>query len=122
MGGGELPSAAPSSRTSATGAAGSPRRRTSGLAGTARAELAAIGSRSRPLHGTETDALTAYERAAAEPAVRGLTTTAIAQELHTRETTVVRLLSAVCRKAGSDLTGPGTALRTARGDGPGPGG
>ncbi|WP_413755754.1 ATP-binding protein [Streptomyces sp. MMBL 11-3] len=92
-----------------------------GLVRTARSELAAAGARPRRLHSTGTDALTARERTAAELAVRGLTTAAIAHELRTRETTAVRLLSSVYRKVGSDLAGLGAALRTARGDGPGPG-
>ncbi|WP_435885084.1 ATP-binding protein [Streptomyces tauricus] len=90
-----------------------------GLAGAARDELEAAGLRPRRLHSAETDTLTARERAVAELAVRGLTAEAIADRLRTEETTVVRLLSAVYRKVGTDRTGLGTALGTARRESPG---
>ncbi|MEU9187123.1 AAA family ATPase [Streptomyces sp. NPDC048484] len=85
-----------------------------GLVEAARDELAAAGLRPRRLHGTETDTLTARERTAAELAVRGLPTTAIAAELRTEEAVAVRLLSAVYRKVGTDLAGLGAALGAAR--------
>ncbi|SDK17847.1 ATP-binding protein [Streptomyces indicus] len=81
-----------------------------GLVEQARDELAAMGQRPRRLHVTGTDTLTARERAAAALAVRGETTAAIAQDLRLDEPTVVRLLSAVYRKVGTDLGGLGTAL------------
>ncbi|MFF1808211.1 ATP-binding protein [Streptomyces sp. NPDC058251] len=81
-----------------------------GLVDEARAELAAAGLRPRRLHGTETDALTARERAAATLTVRGRGTAEIAKDLRTDEPTVVRLLSAVYRKAGTDRTGLAAAL------------
>ncbi|MFF1631940.1 ATP-binding protein, partial [Streptomyces sp. NPDC058272] len=81
-----------------------------GLVDEARDELAAAGLRPRRLHGTETDALTARERAAATLTVRGRGTAEIAKDLRTDEPTVVRLLSAVYRKAGTDRTGLAAAL------------
>ncbi|MCX4911714.1 AAA family ATPase [Streptomyces sp. NBC_00878] len=85
-----------------------------GLVEAARDELAAGGLRPRRLHSTETDTLTARERAAAESAVRGHTSAGIAEELHTDEPTVVRLLSAVYRKVGTDREGLGAALEEER--------
>ncbi|MFD5760619.1 LuxR C-terminal-related transcriptional regulator [Streptomyces sp. NPDC127044] len=87
-----------------------------GLGDEARAELAAAGLRPRRLHSTETDTLTARERAAAALTARGRTTTEVAEELGTEEPTVVRLLSAVYRKVGTDRTGLAAALgqQTAR--------
>lgn len=76
-----------------------------GLVEAARDELAAAGLRPRRLHSTETDTLTARERSAAALTVRGSTPAEIARELRTDEPTVVRLLSAVCRKVGTDLPG-----------------
>ncbi|MFF4833848.1 ATP-binding protein [Streptomyces sp. NPDC001315] len=81
-----------------------------GLAEAARDGLAAAGLRPRRLHTTETDSLTARERTAAALAARGRTETEIAGELHTDEQTVVRLLSAVYRKVGTEPTGLGAAL------------
>ncbi|MET9382585.1 AAA family ATPase [Streptomyces sp. NPDC002928] len=81
-----------------------------GLAEAARDGLAAAGLRPRRLHTTETDTLTARERTAAALAARGRTETEIAGELHTDEQTVVRLLSAVYRKVGTEPTGLGAAL------------
>jgi DNA-binding CsgD family transcriptional regulator len=81
-----------------------------GLGDEARAELAAAGLRPRRLHSTETDTLTARERAAAALTARGRTTTEVAEELETDEPTVVRLLSAVYRKVGTDRTGLAAAL------------
>ncbi|MFJ3307053.1 ATP-binding protein [Streptomyces sp. NPDC086549] len=81
-----------------------------GLVDTARSELAAAGMRPRRLHNAETDTLTTRERAAAGLAVRGSSEAEIAAELHTDEQTVVRLLSAVYRKVGTDPSGLGAAL------------
>lgn len=81
-----------------------------GLGDAARAELAAAGLRPRRLHSTETDTLTARERAAAALTARGRTTTEVAQELGADEPAVVRLLSAVYRKVGTDRTGLAAAL------------
>ncbi|MER5598290.1 AAA family ATPase [Streptomyces sp. NPDC002265] len=81
-----------------------------GLVRTARDGLAAAGLRPRRLHTDETDTLTARERTAAGLAARGRSDTEIAAELDTDEPTVVRLLSAVCRKIGTDRTGLPTAL------------
>jgi DNA-binding CsgD family transcriptional regulator len=81
-----------------------------GLVEDARDELAASGLRPRRLHSTETDTLTARERTAAGLTVRGRSTAEIAEELHTDEAAVVRLLSAVFRKVGTDRTGLGAAL------------
>src|SRR5207248_3145541 len=71
-----------------------------GLVEEARDELAAAGLRPRRLHSTETDTLTGRERTAAALTVRGSSPALIAEELHTVEPTVVRLLSAVYRKVG----------------------
>ncbi|MFD0305711.1 ATP-binding protein [Streptomyces sp. NPDC127119] len=90
-----------------------------GLAGAARDELEAAGLRPRRLRSAETDALTARECAVAELAARGLTTATIAEQLRTEETAVVRLLSAVYRKVGTERTGLGAALATARRESPG---
>ncbi|WP_328498262.1 LuxR C-terminal-related transcriptional regulator [Streptomyces sp. NBC_00414] len=90
-----------------------------GLAEAARDELEAAGLRPRRLHSAETDTLTARERAAAELAVRGLTAATIAEQLGTEEATVVRLLSAVYRKVGTERSGLGAALGTARRGSPG---
>ncbi|MGW1797598.1 ATP-binding protein [Streptomyces sp. NPDC001984] len=81
-----------------------------GLVERARDELAAAGFRPRRLHSTETDTLTAREHTAADLLVRGRTETEIAAELHTDEQAVVRLLSAVYRKLGTDRTGLAAAL------------
>ncbi|MFE0135625.1 ATP-binding protein [Streptomyces sp. NPDC059037] len=81
-----------------------------GLVGRARDELAAAGLRPRLLHSTETDTLTARERTAASLAVRGEPVARIAAELHTDEAGVVRLLSAVYRKVGTDPSGLAAAL------------
>ncbi|WP_369241390.1 AAA family ATPase [Streptomyces sp. R21] len=81
-----------------------------GLVEDARDELAASGLRPRRLHSTETDTLTARERTAAGLTVRGRSTAEIAEELDTDEVAVVRLLSAVFRKVGTDRTGLGAAL------------
>ncbi len=90
-----------------------------GLVEVARDELEAAGLRPHRLHSAETDALTARECAVAELTTRGLTTAAIAERLHTQETAVVRLLSAVYRKVGTERTGLGAALGTARRESPG---
>ncbi|MEU3791434.1 AAA family ATPase [Streptomyces fructofermentans] len=81
-----------------------------GLVETARDQLAAAGLRPRRLHSAETETLTARERAAATLAARGDTAAAIADELATDEATVVRLLSAVYRKVGTDPAGLAAAL------------
>ncbi|MGE6736555.1 ATP-binding protein, partial [Streptomyces sp. NPDC059900] len=81
-----------------------------GLVEQARDELAAAGLRPRLLHGTETDTLTTRERTAAALTVRGEPAARIAEELHTDEPTVVRLLSAVYRKVGTDHSGLAAAL------------
>lgn len=84
-----------------------------GLVEATRDELAAAGLRPRRLHSTETDTLTARERAAAALTVRGRTLAGVAEELHTEEPAVVRLLSAVYRKVGTDRAGLGAALGAA---------
>ncbi|MEU5001948.1 AAA family ATPase [Streptomyces sp. NPDC021622] len=81
-----------------------------GLVERARDELAAAGLRPRLLHSTETDTLTARERTAANLAVRGEPVARIAAELHTDEAAVVRMLSAVYRKVGTDHAGLAAAL------------
>ncbi|MGW4672989.1 ATP-binding protein [Streptomyces sp. NPDC004324] len=81
-----------------------------GLVEEARGELAAAGLRPRRLHSTETDTLTARERAAAVLTARGGTTGQVAEELAMDEQTVVRLLSAVYRKVGTDHAGLAAAL------------
>ena len=81
-----------------------------GLTETARDELAAAGLRPRRLHSTETDTLTSRERTAANLAAQGCTDAEIARELHLDEPTVVRLLSAVYRKMGTESTGLRAAL------------
>lgn len=81
-----------------------------GLAERARDELAAAGLRPRPLRSPATDALTSRERAAAGCAARGLRPAETAAELHLAEQTVIRLLSAVYRKIGTDQTGLAAAL------------
>lgn len=81
-----------------------------GLVEEARDELAAAGLRPRRLHSTETDTLTARERAAAVLTVRGCAADQIAEELHIDEQSVVRLLSAVYRKVGTDRSGLPAAL------------
>jgi len=82
-----------------------------GLVGTARDELQAAGLRPRRLHSTETDTLTTRERTAANLAAGGRTEAEIAAEMHVDEPTVVRLLSAVCRKMGTEITGLTAALK-----------
>ncbi|MFJ4925556.1 ATP-binding protein [Streptomyces sp. NPDC088736] len=81
-----------------------------GLVEEARDELAAAGLRPRRLHSTETDTLTARERAAAVLTARGGTTGQVAEELDMDEQAVVRLLSAVYRKVGTDGAGLAAAL------------
>ncbi|MFI8872554.1 ATP-binding protein [Streptomyces sp. NPDC055243] len=81
-----------------------------GLVERAREELAAAGLRPRLLHSTETETLTARERTAAALTVRGESAARVAEELHTDEATVVRLLSAVYRKVGTDHSGLAAAL------------
>jgi DNA-binding CsgD family transcriptional regulator len=81
-----------------------------GLVEAARDELAAAGLRPRRLHSTETDTLTARERTAAHLAGQGRTDAEIAAELEVEEQTVVLLLSAVCRKVGTDRAGLAEAL------------
>ncbi|MHC3469922.1 ATP-binding protein [Streptomyces sp. 7R007] len=76
-----------------------------GLAETARDELTEAGLRPRRLHSAETDTLTARERTAATLAAQGRTEAEIAHTLHTDEQTAVRLLSAVYRKMGTEITG-----------------
>jgi DNA-binding CsgD family transcriptional regulator len=83
------------------------------LVETARDELTAAGLRPRRLHSTETDTLTARERAAAGLAARGRTEGEIAKELDIDQQAVVRLLSAVCRKLGTDRTGLGAVSGSA---------
>ncbi|NUR69048.1 MAG: response regulator transcription factor, partial [Streptomyces sp.] len=82
-----------------------------GLVEAARDELAAAGLRPRRLHSTETDTLTTRERQAANLTVEGLCRPEIARELHIDEQTVVRLMSAVYRKMGTDRTGLAAALK-----------
>ncbi|MFJ6084701.1 ATP-binding protein [Streptomyces sp. NPDC092369] len=82
-----------------------------GLVDAARAELVAAGLRPRRLHSTETDTLTARERAAAQLAAQGRTDADIAKDLRVDEPTAVRLLSAVYRKMGTEGTGLAAALR-----------
>lgn len=82
-----------------------------GLAETARDELAASGLRPHRLHSTETDTLTSRERVVANLAAQGCTEPEIAQELHLDEPTVVRLLSAVYRKMGTEITGLAATLK-----------
>ncbi|KUN19870.1 hypothetical protein AQJ23_36100 [Streptomyces antibioticus] len=82
-----------------------------GLVEEARDELAAAGLRPRRLHSTETDTLTSRERLAANLTVKGLGRAEIASELHIDEQTVVRLMSAVYRKMGTDQTGLAAALK-----------
>ncbi|MGY0021889.1 helix-turn-helix transcriptional regulator [Streptomyces sp. YJ-C3] len=81
-----------------------------GLVERARDELAAAGLRPRPLRGAATDTLTARERAVAGCAARGLCPAEIARKLRLDEQTVVRLLSSVYRKVGTDPTGLAAAL------------
>ncbi|MDQ1032205.1 DNA-binding CsgD family transcriptional regulator [Streptomyces umbrinus] len=88
-----------------------------GLVEAARDELAAAGLRPRRLHSTETDTLTARERAAAALTARGRTLAGIAEELHTEEPAVVRLLSAVYRKVGTDRGGAGGGVGGGGGSG-----
>jgi len=86
------------------------------LAARARDELSAAGLRPLPLRYADTDGLTAQERAVAEHAARGQGTAAIAGELGINERTVNRLLSAACRKVGTDQAGLSRALaKTAEG-------
>ncbi|MFC8347454.1 ATP-binding protein [Streptomyces sp. NPDC057280] len=82
-----------------------------GLVEEARDELAAAGLRPRRLHSTETDTLTSRERMAANLSLEGLGRAEIAMELHIDEQMVVRLLSAVYRKMGTDSTGLREALK-----------
>ncbi|MFF0183714.1 ATP-binding protein [Streptomyces sp. NPDC005244] len=82
-----------------------------GLVDEAREELANAGLRSRRLHSTETDTLTARERAAAALTARDRTPAQVAKELRIDEQSVVRLLSAVYRKVGTDRTGLAAALQ-----------
>ncbi|MFC8513177.1 AAA family ATPase [Streptomyces sp. NPDC057257] len=82
-----------------------------GLAETARDELTAAGLRPRRLHSTETDTLTARERTVAHLVTEGHTEAEIARQLHIDEPTVVRLLSAVYRKVGTESTGLAAALK-----------
>lgn len=82
-----------------------------GLVGAAREELANAGLRPRRLHSTETDTLTARERAAAALTATDRTPAQVAKELRIDEQAVVRLLSAVYRKVGTDRTGLAAALR-----------
>jgi DNA-binding CsgD family transcriptional regulator/tetratricopeptide (TPR) repeat protein len=101
-----------------------------GLADTARDELAAAGLRPRGPLGAATDTLTVRERAAAAHAVRSRGPAETAARLRTDEQTVIRLLSAVYRKLGTDPTGlaaalgerrPGAGDHPARRAGPGAG-
>lgn len=79
-----------------------------------RGEMAATGLRPLQLTGDDTHLLTAREHTVADHAVRGWSEERIAEELHTDVRTVVRLLSAVYRKLGSDRAGLSRQL-----DGPG---
>ncbi|MFE2103941.1 LuxR C-terminal-related transcriptional regulator, partial [Streptomyces sp. NPDC059468] len=88
-----------------------------GLMDSAGADLSAAGLRPRRLHSTETDTLTSRERVAATLTVHDRTEAEIATELHIDEQSVVRLLSAVYRKLGTDRSGLGAAL----GEGTAPG-
>lgn len=91
-----------------------------GLVERARDELAAAGQRPRRLHSTETDTLTARERAAATLTVRGESPGRIAEELGIDEASVSRLLSGVYRKVGTDRAGLAAALGAAVGRGAAP--
>ncbi|MGI5452025.1 AAA family ATPase [Streptomyces sp. CA-249302] len=82
-----------------------------GLVDAARDELAAAGLRPRRLHSTETDTLTARERTVAHLVTEGHTESEIARHLRIDEPTVVRLLSAVYRKVGTESTGLAAALK-----------
>lgn len=82
-----------------------------GLVEAARDELAAAGLRPRRLHTTDTDTLTTRERTAATMTAEGRTRTEIAKELTIDESAVVRLLSAVYRKMGTDSGGLAAALK-----------
>ncbi|MCH5672055.1 ATP-binding protein [Streptomyces gilvus] len=82
-----------------------------GLVESAREELTAAGLRPRRLHSTETDTLTARERTAANLAAEGHSEAEIAREMQIDEPTAIRLLSAVCRKMGTEITGLPAALR-----------
>jgi DNA-binding CsgD family transcriptional regulator len=66
--------------------------------------------RSRRLHSTETDTLTARERTAAALTAQDRTPAQIAEELNIDEHAVARLLSAVYRKVGTDRRGLASAL------------
>ncbi|WP_406840127.1 ATP-binding protein [Streptomyces sp. AHU1] len=81
-----------------------------GLIEDARDELTSAGLRSRRLHSTETNTLTARERTAAALTARDRTPAQIAEELHIDEHAVARLLSAVYRKVGTDRRGLAAAL------------
>ncbi|MFD3441225.1 ATP-binding protein [Streptomyces sp. NPDC058685] len=81
-----------------------------GLADTARDELAAAGLRPRRLRAIETDALTTRERTAALLTVKGDDAAAVAAALHLDEPAVIKLLSAVYRKVGTDEAGLAAAL------------
>ncbi|MCX5001772.1 AAA family ATPase [Streptomyces sp. NBC_00638] len=81
-----------------------------GLIEEARDELGAAGLRPRRLHSTETDTLTARERAAAALTASDRTPAQIAEELNIDEHAVARLLSAVYRKVGTDRRGLAAAL------------
>ncbi|MFJ9904689.1 ATP-binding protein [Streptomyces sp. NPDC101152] len=82
-----------------------------GLVESARAELTAAGLRPRRLHSTETDTLTSRERAAAQLAAEGRTEVEIAREMQIDASVAVRLLSAACRKMGTEITGLPAALK-----------
>jgi DNA-binding CsgD family transcriptional regulator len=82
-----------------------------GLTESAREELTAAGLRPRRLHSTETDTLTSRERTAAQLAAEGRMEAEIAREMQIDESAAVRLLSAVCRKMGTEITGLPAALK-----------
>lgn len=71
----------------------------------ARDELSAAGMRPLQLRADETGTLTSQEQAAAERAALGWADEHIAEDLVTDVRTVVRLLSGVYRKVGTDRTG-----------------
>ncbi|MET7900831.1 AAA family ATPase [Streptomyces sp. NPDC005355] len=80
----------------------------------ARDELSASGLRPLQLRADETGTLTSQEQAAAERAALGWADEHIAEDLGTDARVVVRLLSGVYRKVGTDRTGLAKLLGRAR--------
>jgi tetratricopeptide (TPR) repeat protein len=87
-----------------------------GLAAQASQELKLAGLRPRQLHAAASDALTARELATAVHAAQGEDHRRIATALGTGEREVIRTLSAVYRKLGTDRAGLPGALRDAAPD------